>query len=342
VPRKVVVPRALGALLAIALLAAPAAAHAGPSLSVNAGSDPVAGLPNTVHYDYDTAGQPLNLTVIVRPGSGPACQPTPTVDATVVGGGGGAVSLTPTPLPYNGAGFDDLPFTFPSAGAWRLCAWLARTPDDVAATAVGSAEVRPPNASIAVTAQQDQPKAGGSGLNVHVTGTTESPNDVLVTAVPASTNCAPYYEQDSDPLAFSVVPAGTPTRVTGGFDLNFAPDDLLSYRTWRVCTYLQDGVSPAAAVATGSIIVDLLLKPQLLRRPRVKKSGGTLTCDGGRWKARPAQKLTYAWLAGGKPVAGAKGRRLAARKVTGKSVACRVTARNKLGKATATSKAIKT
>jgi hypothetical protein len=260
-----------------------------------------------------------------------------------VGASGGSQYVTPTPIGLTGKGLGRVPFTFTSPGRFRICGWLARSPDDVAAGAVNEADVRLPRASVTVTAEQDAPRAGGSGLLVHVIGTSEAASDVLVTAVSGAGACPPTFDQETDPPAFDITPAGAAARVTGDFDLRFTARDLLSYRAYRVCAFLQDGTTAAAAAATGSTLVDLLLKPQLLRRPKVKVRGGAATCDGGKWKARPNATLRYAWLAGGRPVPGAAGRRLAVGvRLRGTALSCRVTASNTVGRSTATSKAVRT
>jgi hypothetical protein len=113
----------------------------------------------------------------------------------------------------------------------------------------------------------------------------------------------------------------------------------LSYRSWRICAYVQDGLGALAPSATAQTVIDMVVKPQLLRRPRVKAKGGGLTCDGGLWRAKPAAKYTYAWLAGGRRIAA--GRTLSAARANGRAVSCRVTAKNRLGSSSATSKAVK-
>ena len=331
------------ALATGAVLGVPGSAVAAPeTLTLAVGADPVAGLPNGIDYEYDTAGQPLNLTIVARPVTGPTCGATAPIDRALVGASGGATDVTPTPIEVSGAGLGRVPFTFTAPGAVRICAWLARSPDDVAATAVANADVRLPHASLALTATEVAPKAGGADIVVRATGTSEAPGDLYVTVISGVLSCPPAFDQDTDPTSLDPAPAGTPTRVTGGFDLTFQTVALLSFKPWRLCGYLQDGPTAAAAGATGSTVIDLVLKPALLRRPRVRRQGGGLVCDGGRWRARPAAKLAYAWLSGGRKIAGATGRRLAVKgSVRGKAVTCRVTATNKLGRSTATSRALR-
>ena len=332
--RKVV----LGALLAL-LLAAPARAE---SLSLAAGGDPTAGRPNGIDYEYDTGGAQLGLEVLVRPASGPPCAPTVVMDQAAGGAASAAVPVTASPLQLTGTGLGRVPFTFSAAGAYRVCGWLYRTPDDVVAVAAQDVDVRAPSVTVAVSAEEVGASAGGADLHARVTGTTEAATDVFVTVGPGASACPATYDEDTQPTALDVAPAGTATRVTGAFDLQFHTRERLSLRRWRVCAFLQDGAFAAAADAVASSVVDVvLLKPAVLRRPRVQAAKGVLTCDGGRFRAMPAATYAYAWLRGGARVAGATGRTLKIiNKLRGRAVACRVTARNRLGSTSATSRTI--
>ena len=342
--RPVVRPRTTftWAFAALALAALPATAAAAPEvLSLAAGSDPVAGQPSGIDYEYDTAGAQMNITIIARPSSGPACAATAGIDAATVGASGGSLYVTSSPIPAGGHGLARQPFTFPAPGSYRLCGWLARTPDDVAAVGVAAADVRLPRATVAVTPQELAPRAGGATIAVRAIGTVEGSADLYVTAVAGAAACPVTYDDVTDPLAFDATPAGTASRVTGDFDLSFQSHDLLAFRAWRVCAYLQDGTTATTAAATGSALLDLVLKPAVLSRPRVRQTGGAMTCDGGRWKSRPAARLSYAWLAGTRPLPGANGRRLAVTPaLRGTPVRCRVTAKNRIGVTTATSKPV--
>jgi hypothetical protein len=336
------VPRKVALLAVLSVLAAPAAARA-ESLTVGAGSDPVAGLPNGIDYEYDTGAVTLSLQVVARPASGPPCQPTVGIDAAAIGASGGASFVTPTPLALTGSGLGRVPFTFPTAGPARVCAWLYRSPDDVVAVAAQDVGVRAPEAAIALAVQQSAPGATGSDLIVRATGTAEAAADLFLTVVPDGTSCPPTYDDLTDPTALDVVPADTATRVSGAFDLQFHTRGNLSYRRWRVCAYLQDGATGATTATTASAPADLKVRPLLLARPRARPAAGgkAITCDGGRFKARPAATLSYTWLKGINKVPGATGRTL---KLTpalrGAAVRCRVTARNALGTSTATSKPV--
>jgi hypothetical protein len=327
------------ALAAVAVTAAPARAE---TLTVAAGGDPVAGLPNGVDYEYDTGGVQLGLELLARPADGPPCQPTIVMDHAAVNASGGSTPVTSAPLQLSGNGLGRVPFTFAAPGRWRVCGWLYRTPDDVVVAAANEADVRAPAVSLAVTAEEVGPSAGGADLRVRVTGSAESALDVYTMVVPGGATCPGSYDEDTQPTAMDVLPAGTPTRVSGAFALGYATHDRLGFQRWRVCAYLQDGASADRATAVASAVVDLTLRPTLLRRPKVRAAKGVLTCDGGRFRARPVARITYAWLRGGRPVPGAKARTLrVSGKMKGKPFACRVTAVNALGKSTATSRAIR-
>jgi hypothetical protein len=342
VPRTVVLLRGGLAALVVALLPAMAAPARAETLSVAVAADPVAGQPSGVDYEYDTGTSDLSVTLLVRPASGPPCGATAVIDGALVGASGGATYVTPTPIMVEGHGGGRVPFTFSSPGPVRVCGWLARTPDDVAATAVADADVRLPRASLTLSAQEIGAKAGGADVAVRATGESEAPADLYVTAVPGGSVCPPTYGEDTDPTALDPSPAGTPTRVSGAFDLRFETRALLSLRSWRICGYLQDGTTAEAASATGSTPVNLVLRPTVVRRPRVRRQGGALTCDGGRWKARPSAAYRYTWLAGSRPIPRATKRRLAVGgALRGAAIRCRVTARNRLGATTATSRPVR-
>jgi hypothetical protein len=325
------------ALLSGALAAASADAE---TLTVAAGGDPTAGLPNGIDYEYDTGGVQLGLEVLVRPAAGPPCQPTVVMDQAAVGPSV-ATPVTSAPLQLTGNGLVRVPFTFAAAGRWRVCAWLYRTPDDVVVAAANEVEVRAPATSLAVTAEEVGATAGGADLRARVTGSVEAASELFAILVPGGTPCPAVYDEDTQPTVLDVLPAGTATRVTGAFDLRFGARERLGFQPWRVCAYVQGGAFAPTATAVASAVVDFVLKPALLRRPRVRAAKGMLTCDGGRFRARPAATTTYAWLRGGTPIPGARGRTLrVTKKLKGKAVACRVTATNRLGKTSATSRAI--
>jgi hypothetical protein len=102
--------------------------------------------------------------------------------------------------------------------------------------------------------------------------------------------------------------------------------------------------------ATGSTVatsaaVKVRLKPRLVKRPAVRgtaRVGKTLTCLAGSWRAYPKIKKTYQWRRNGKVIKKATKRtHKVVRADAGKRITCRVTARNALGRSSATSKAVR-
>jgi hypothetical protein len=79
--------------------------------------------------------------------------------------------------------------------------------------------------------------------------------------------------------------------------------------------------------------------------PKVEGIGGvgeTLTCNHGEWTGTAEITYSYEWLLGGSSISGAAGSTLVVEaSYEGKSVACKVTATNSVGKETAASAAIK-
>lgn len=79
-------------------------------------------------------------------------------------------------------------------------------------------------------------------------------------------------------------------------------------------------------------------RPVNTRRPTVKRSGKELTCNRGSWHS--AKSYAYAWTVNGKVKHGARGAKLAVNNSLKKhSVVCRVTASDKAGRTTASSRA---
>jgi hypothetical protein len=94
-----------------------------------------------------------------------------------------------------------------------------------------------------------------------------------------------------------------------------------------------------------SAAVKVRLRPRLVKRPTVRgtaRVGKTLTCLAGSWRAFPAPKKTYQWLRNGKVIKKAVKRTYKVKPVdAGKRLACRVGARNALGRTTATSAVVR-
>lgn len=110
-----------------------------------------------------------------------------------------------------------------------------------------------------------------------------------------------------------------------------------------LCAYTDDGAGDTLATASMTTSATAgappVSKPVNTVKPRVTRSGGTLSCGVGHWTNAPTG-YAYKWLVAGKVKRGAHGRKLGpARKLRGRTVRCRVTASNSAGSATATSAA---
>jgi hypothetical protein len=118
----------------------------------------------------------------------------------------------------------------------------------------------------------------------------------------------------------------------------FTPQTASSF---LICGYTDDGAGDTLASATMTTTITSVSRPVNTTRPRVTRSGDTLSCSVGRWQNAPVN-YSYRWLVAHKVKNGAHGRTLrSARKLRGRSVQCSVTASNSAGSATATSAAVK-
>jgi hypothetical protein len=92
---------------------------------------------------------------------------------------------------------------------------------------------------------------------------------------------------------------------------------------------------PTPRPAPGS--APALAKPGSIAAPRLRRSGGHVTCDAGRWSNSPTG-FSFAWRVDGRTRAGATGRTLVVtRRLHGHVVQCAVTAANGAGRSTALS-----
>ena len=81
-------------------------------------------------------------------------------------------------------------------------------------------------------------------------------------------------------------------------------------------------------------------KPRNLAPPRLRRSGGRVICDAGRWANSPT-RFTYGWLVDGHAKRGATGRSMAiTRRLRGHKVRCGVSAANGTGRGTALSQTL--
>ena len=81
--------------------------------------------------------------------------------------------------------------------------------------------------------------------------------------------------------------------------------------------------------------------PAVVRRPSIIRKGHLLTCQPGTWSSAPTH-FSYRWSVKGRSRTIASTRKLNVRRsLTGRSVVCRVTARNATGAATASTRAVR-
>ncbi len=112
--------------------------------------------------------------------------------------------------------------------------------------------------------------------------------------------------------------------------------------SYNICAYVGDGADTTLAGATYALDVPApAVRPINAGLPRVLRTGATATCQPGRWSGAPT-RYAYAWLVDGVPRRGAAGRTLrVGRALAGHALRCRVTATNRAGTATATSRAVR-
>ena len=333
-PRKVVL---LLALVCALLVPVSSASAADETVSVTPGTDPVAGIPSGIEYAYNTRGAQLLLTIVTRPLSSPQCAESPDADVAVAGNSG-TTYITPAPISATGTEGGHIDFTWPTAGEWRICAWLYRQSADTAAGDLGQqVSVRAPKASLTIDLKQLGAKPGGADVMLHAAGSSELPSTLFAVALPdRQGQCPATYSSDSGEENFA--PILGKTLAAGPFDQTLQTRSLLPLRRWRVCAYLQDGDAADTAIAVASQFIDLKLKPTIRRKPKITFKGSTAKCDGGRWAGRPKPRLSIAWNLGAKKVG--KGRTLRTKGAwNGKKLSCVVTARSSAGKKTVKSRA---
>jgi hypothetical protein len=324
------------ALVCALLLPASSASALGETLEITPRSDPIAGVPREVDYTYNTQDSNLFLTIVTRPASGPACQESLDLDRSVAGTAG-TFDLTAGGLSVNGNGAGTVSFTWPSAGEWRLCAWLYGQPAETLARDLGKrVTVRAAASNLTIDVKQVGAKPGGTDVLLHAVGTTELPGTLFGLALPdREGQCPATYSSQSGEALFA--PVAGRAVAPGAFDQSLQTRSLLGLRRWRICAYLQDGDATDTAIAVASTFIDIQLKPTFRRTPKVKVRNGRASCVTSIG-ARPKPKLSVSWLLGSKTVA--KGSRIGLKPAwKGKKLSCRVTAKNRLGKKTATSRA---
>jgi hypothetical protein len=146
-------------------------------------------------------------------------------------------------------------------------------------------------------------------------------------------NVAIAQREDVDSAGNFSMPIGYTPRMPGRF---------------LICAYTNDGAT--ATLATASLILDVqgagapapthsptspapqgMARPANVTKPRVRRSGGKLLCNRGRWRNSPSH-YSYRWLVNGRAKRGARGQTLRiTRQLRGRRVQCTVTASNAAG-----------
>jgi hypothetical protein len=285
-------------------IAPPTIDLAGGTLEAEPASDVSLVLPGAPALHALTIGAKAALDVSISGGqSGPVAESSSPPDALAdevaiaagatlsIDGGGGALALPDSSI---------------LSGSGTLDASL----ENVAGTVS-------PNGALHVTGAYSQGEGGtlaldlrgaGDGDSLRVEGTASLAGTLKVT-----TAYAPAATATPLVLAAAAKPAGS-------FAKTAAP--LPSGRAWSAA-YTAAGVELELAHGGGKGALAALVRPSL--QPAIPVVGGRTHCSPGRWKGTPA--LTYQWLRGGKPIAGATSARYrVAAGDGGRSLACRVTA----------------
>jgi hypothetical protein len=202
--------------------------------------------------------------------------------------------------------------------------------------------------------------AGTVGNAVVITSTGNDPTDggalyLEIDAIPSTlTTTCPAGYNNAGQLAAST-PAGALVAFDEREDFD-ASGNFSNVNAWvpnsagqyLVCGYTDDGALDT--LATASMVANITVasspvplptphveKPVNSTKPRVSRSGDTLSCSAGHWRNAP-KRYSYRWLVARKVKNGARRRTLgSAHKLRGHSVQCRVTASNAAGSSTATS-----
>jgi hypothetical protein len=128
---------------------------------------------------------------------------------------------------------------------------------------------------------------------------------------------------------------------SGPFDIS-TPFEPGGSGTLQVCAYSVYVTDDAAWAQTDVKIAAALQAPRATVRPRVRRSGRTLTCGRGTWSGSPTG-FTYRWRVGrGHPGEAQRTPRLhVSSRLHDRTVSCTVTATNAAGSGHATSRAVR-
>jgi hypothetical protein len=140
-----------------------------------------------------------------------------------------------------------------------------------------------------------------------------------------------YQSEDGDAAGNFSIPVAYVPRFAGRFLLcGYTADATLS--TLATASLIMDVRGAGAPAPTQSPTAPQgVARPANVTKPRVRRSGGKLLCNRGRWRNSPS-RYSYRWFVNGKAKRGASGRKLrVTRQLRGRRVQCTVTASNTAG-----------
>jgi hypothetical protein len=110
---------------------------------------------------------------------------------------------------------------------------------------------------------------------------------------------------------------------------------------YLLCGYVQGDFSTFASGQLQGVVSDSATpaRPVAVRAPWITRRGHVLTCHAGTWSNAPTS-LSYRWYRKGRAV-GSRRTLTVHRSLKGKTVSCRVTARNAAGAGTAASRPVR-
>jgi hypothetical protein len=138
---------------------------------------------------------------------------------------------------------------------------------------------------------------------------------------------------------------------SGGFQVGYGPSFDQPFKitftgdgNYLLCGYVQGDFSTFAhGELRGTVAPDHTVPtpaaPAVVRKPSITRKGHVLTCHPGSWSNSPTS-LSYRWSAKGRTV-GSRPKLTVRRSLRGRMVACRVTAANAAGRASAVSRAVR-
>jgi len=221
------------ALIALLGVAGPALADSATLSMTDATGkpDPAAGLPRVLTV-AGTAAAAEEVFVAYRATGGAPCAPTYASDP-----GTGLFSY----MEANGAFSFKTTHTFPNAGTYMFCIWLAQSSSSVSTPITQTITFRPPTGTITATFNPVTPRPGQT-FTVTVTGTSEAPKEVYAAIQRAGAPCGPTYASDEGTGILNG------SEVNGSFSLQ-ATTSQATAGQYVVCLWLAESSSDSAPIA---------------------------------------------------------------------------------------------